>query len=245
MRREMPIGPRFQELTKYSPSGPPRSGLSVAPAPPYTVYEGTLPRVELPAPQTDGGPGLWGVIAQRRSRRNFTGESITLGQLSQILWAVNGITAQVDGYELRAAASAGALYPNDTYLVVNAVEGLPPCLAFYEVREHQLCILAEGDFSQDIAAAALGQHYCATAAVVLVWAAVVARCAWKYSDRAYRYVYLDAGHLGAHAQLAAEALGLGSVNIGAFYDDEVNNLFGLDGRERTVVYMTAIGVVGE
>jgi SagB-type dehydrogenase family enzyme len=144
---------------------------------------------------------------------------------------------------LRAAASAGALYPNDTFLVVNAVQDVPVCLAFYEVMDHRLCVLAEGDFSQEIGRAALGQDFCARAAVVLVWAAVVARCAWKYSDRAYRYIYMDAGHLGAHAQLAATALGLGSVNVGAFFDDEVARLFGLDGQQRIAVYLTAVGRV--
>ena len=244
MRRpDEAIGPKFQEMTKYHPARPVGGGLRVNPAPPLTVYPETLPRVDLPQPQRDDGPGIWATIQRRRSRRDFTGEPITLIELSQILWAVTGVTGGAEGFTLRAAASAGALYPNDTYLVINAVEGLAPGLAFYEVPEHRLCILAEGDFSAEIARAALGQQYCATAAVVLVWIAVVARCAWKYSDRAYRYIYLDAGHLGAHAQLAAEALGLGSVNIGALYDDEVASLFGADGHQQIAVYMTAIGRV--
>ncbi|MBC7289607.1 MAG: SagB/ThcOx family dehydrogenase [Armatimonadetes bacterium] len=239
-RSEEAIGPKFNELTKYHPARPIR-GLRVHPAPPLTVYPESLPRVALPEPLRQGGPGLWETIQRRRSRRDFTGEPITLEQLSQLLWAVTGVTGGAETYILRATASAGALYPNDTYLVINAVQGLNPGLAFYEVPEHRLCILAEGDFSGEIARAALGQEYCATAAVVLVWAAEVARSAWKYSDRAYRYIYLDAGHLGAHAQLAAEALGLGSVNIGAFYDDEVGALFGIDGQRQVVVYMTAVG----
>jgi SagB-type dehydrogenase family enzyme len=242
-RTQEPIGPRFQELTKYYPSRAPSEGLRMSPAPPVTLYPDSLPRVELPPPRPDNGPGLWETIAARRSRRDFTGEPISLAELSQLLWAVTGVTARQAGYTLRATASAGALYPNDTYLVINAVEQLAPGLAFYEVPYHRLCVLAQGDFSQEIARAALGQDYCARAAVVLVWAAVVARCAWKYSDRAYRYLYLDAGHLGAHAQLAAQALGLGSVNIGALFDDEVAGLFGLDGREQVVVYMTAVGRV--
>lgn len=240
-RATTPIGPQFQEMTKYHPSRPVKGGLRVDPAPPLTVYDASLRRVPLPPPSPTDGPPLWETIAGRRSRRSFTGEPITLEQLSQLLWAVTGVTEREEGYAFRAAASAGALYPNDTYLVINAVEGLEPCLAFYEVLEHRLCVLAEGDFSAEIARAALGQDYCATASVVLVWAAVVARCAWKYSDRAYRYIYLDAGHLGAHAQLAAEALGLGSVNIGALFDDEVASLFGLDGHTQVVVYMTAVG----
>jgi SagB-type dehydrogenase family enzyme len=76
---------------------------------------------------------------------------------------------------------------------------------------------------------------------VFAWGAVVSRSAQKYGDRCYRYIYLDAGHIGGQLQLAAQALGLGSVNIGAFYDDAVNRLFGLDGVEETVVYLTAVG----
>jgi len=199
--------------------------------------------VQLPEPELAGGLGLWEAIARRRSQREFTGEALSLQQLSQLLWAVTGITSRQEGYSARAAASAGALYPNDTYLVVNAVEGVQPCLAFYEVPDHRLCVLAEGSFAGEIAAAALHQGFLARASVVLVWCAVVARSAWKYSDRAYRYIYMDAGHLGAHAQLAATALGLGSVNVGAFFDDEVARLFGLDGEQQIVTYLTAVGRV--
>jgi len=240
-RTEGPIGPAYHERTKYHPTRGVEPGLRVAPASPVTVYDASLPRIELPPPQSDDGPGLWATISARRSRRAFTGEPLSLAELSQLLWAVTGVTAREEGYAFRAAGSAGALYPNDTYLVINAVEGIEPCLAFYEVMDHRLCVLSEGNFSHEIARAALGQEFCATAAVVLVWAAVVNRCAWKYSDRAYRYIYMDAGHLGAHAQLAAEALGLGSCNVGAFFDDEVAGLFGLDGQGQIAVYMTAVG----
>ncbi len=242
-RLEGPIGPQYHEMTKYHATRGTRGGMRVHPASPVTVYDASLPRVELPDPAPDPGPGLWQVIAARRSRRDFTGEPMTLQQLSQLLWAVTGITAEHEGYSFRAAGSAGALYPNDTFVVVNAVEGVQSCVAFYEVMDHRLCVLGEGSFASEVARAALGQDFCARASVVLAWAAVVARCAWKYSDRAYRYIYMDAGHLGAHAQLAAAALGLGSCNVGAFFDDEVASLFGLDGQQRIAVYLTAVGPV--
>lgn len=241
MKRPIPIGPEFHEATKYHAGRAFTPGLQMSPAPPVTVWDATLPRVELPAPETSGGPALWATIAARRSFRDFVGRPIALSQLSQLLWAIGGITARRGDFAFRACASAGGLYPIDTYLVVNAVEGLPRGVAFYEPHEHRLCLLAEGDFSRELVHAALGQDFCARAAVVLVWVAVVGRSAWKYSDRAYRYFYLDAGHLGAHGQLAAEALGLGSVNIGAFFDDEVANILGVDNRQQIVVYMMAVG----
>jgi SagB-type dehydrogenase family enzyme len=241
LRRPVPVGPDFQETTKYHFSKAFNPGLHVHPAPPLTVYDASLRRVELPRPDITAGPALWETIARRRSRREFTGEAITQAQLSQLLWAMTGVTFATPDVAFRAAGSAGGLYPNDTYLAVNAVEGLPPCLAFYEIPDHRLCVLGDGAYAGEIARAALGQTCCATAAVVFVWAAVIARCAWKYSDRAYRYIYLDGGHLGAHGQLAAEALGLGSVNIGAFYDDEVAAVFGLDSHQQVVIYMMAVG----
>jgi SagB-type dehydrogenase family enzyme len=81
----------------------------------------------------------------------------------------------------------------------------------------------------------------AMAPVVLLWTAVVDRSSWKYRQRAYRYIYLDAGHIGQNIALAAEGLGLGSCAIGALYDDEVNELVGADGRDETAVYLTTVG----
>ena len=241
LRRSVPVGPDFQETTKYHYSKTFAPGLHVHPAPPITVYDASLPRFELPKPATTDGPGLWGAIAARRTRREFTGDPISPLQLSQLLWAMSGVTFATPDGAFRAAGSAGGLYPNDTYLCINAVEGMRPGLAFYEVPDHRLCLLGDGSYANEMARAALGQTCCATASVVIVWAAVIARAAWKYSDRAYRYIYLDAGHLGAHGQLACEALGLASVNIGAFYDDEVAGIFGLDSQQQVIVYMMAVG----
>ncbi len=235
------IGPRYQNSTKYH-----RQRVVAAPGwaqvPPYKQYQNPLGYVELPEPQQDG-PGLWQTIAARRSQRRFADEPISLQQLAQLLWAVGGVTAEEFGRALRTAASAGALYPNETYLLVSKVSDCPAGIYHYEVLENRLARLAEGDFSLEIAQACCDQRFCTRAGVVFAWGAVVARCAHKYADRAYRYIYLDAGHLGAHLQLAAQALGLGSVNIGAFFDDEVNHLLGLDGTAETVVYLAAVGTL--
>jgi SagB-type dehydrogenase family enzyme len=82
---------------------------------------------------------------------------------------------------------------------------------------------------------------CAKAGAIFVWSAVFPRSVWKYRDRAYRYVYLDAGHMAAQLSLAAVGLGLGSCQIAAFYDDEANKLLEIDGQEEGVVYMAAVG----
>ncbi len=239
------IGPQFQEATKYVRGRPvPQAPGWVAPPPTYKEYEEYLDTVALPEPQTDDGPALWASIATRRSQRRFTGEPLSLRQLSQLLWAMQGVTGEMHDMELRAAPSAGALYPNETYAVVQTVQDLAEGIYHYDVRGHSLGMIAEGNFAEDLAQACLGQTWMQGAGVVFVWGAVVARCAWKYQNRAYRYLYLDAGHLGAHVQLAATALGLGACNVAAFFDDEVADLVGIDGTSEVAVYVTAVGRVG-
>ena len=240
--RQPGIGPQYQEFTKYSRAEMRNLTTWAKEVPTYKEYEAPLATLELPAPQTDGGMPLFEAIARRRSWRSFAQEPLPLSRLSQLLWGIQGVTGEAGPHALRAAASAGALYPNETYVFAHKVEGCDQGIWHYQVREHRLAQLAEGDFSLQLAQACLGQSSCAQAPVVLAFGAVVDRCAWKYGDRAYRYVYLDAGHLGAQVQLVAVALGLGSVNIGAFFDDEVGSLLGLDGQHEVAVYLTAVGL---
>lgn len=235
------IGPHYNEATKYSRHSMGALTTWARQVPSHKEYEAPLERLALPAPQESEGPPLWHVIHSRRSWRRFSEAPLPLQHLSQLLWAIQGQTG-VGGHELRATASAGALYPNETYVFANRVTDCLPGVWHYDVRGHALSMLAEGEFGGSLAEACLGQRFCATAPVVIAFGAVVDRCAWKYGDRAYRYIYMDAGHLGGQLQLAATALGLGSVNIGAFFDDEVNSLLGLDGTHETAVYLTAVGL---
>ncbi|NLV29701.1 MAG: SagB/ThcOx family dehydrogenase [Acidobacteria bacterium] len=235
------IGPGYQYDTKYYRDRRPPPCAWAGPTPPFKRYADPVARVALPRPVTTGGAGLWETITARRSQRVYAAESLSLADLSQLLWAIQGITGERDGFRFRAAGSAGALYPNETYLVINDVAGVTPGIAHYDVRDHALALIRAGGMGRLCAEACLGQSFCATAPVVFAWGAVVQRSAQKYGDRCYRYLYLDAGHLGGQLQLAAVALGLGSVNVGAFLDDEVNSLFGLDGVAETILYLTAVG----
>lgn len=239
------IGPGFQEATKYRPDAMPQKPDWPEPTPPFKEYQNPISYVELPDPQTEQGASLWQSIRRRRSKRRFTEEPMTLDQLAQLIWATQGLTGKLGNHPVRATASAGALYPNETYLFVNNVEDVEAGIYHYEILQWRLAMLAEGDFAERIARACLRQDFCSTAGVVFAWGAVVHRCAMKYGDRAYRYVHLDAGHIGSQMQLAATALGLGSVNVGAFFDDEVNDLLGLDGDKETVVYLTAVGTIAD
>ena len=229
----LPIGDRYQHLTRYHRSRGRAAGPGDA-----TPAEGT---VELPDPQTAGGEGLWGAVQERRSLRDFDDKPMTREQLSQLLWATQGITGRRRGFAFRAAPSAGACYPIDTYVVVNRVDGLEPGLYHYGVAEGTLERRRQGDLAPAVAAACLDQEMCAEAGVVFAWTALPARSKHRYHERAYRYIYLDAGHIGENLHLAATALGLGCCAVGAFFDDEVNALLGVDGHAETAIYLSAVG----
>lgn len=235
------IGDRFQKETKYQRGHLEGSPLRWKQKPETYKQYPSAPRIQLDPPEKKNGAPLWEVIRRRRSQRTFQDKPLPRKHLSQLLWATQGITAQAMGHELRAVPSAGALYPVETYCVLHNVENLEPGLYHYSVRDHQLEQIQKGDFRQDIALAALNQKMAYTANGVFVWTGIFQRSKWKYKQRAYRYVYLDAGHIGQNLALAATALGLGSCQIAALYDHEVNSLLGVDGIEESVLYLSAVG----
>ena len=187
-----------------------------------------------------GGAELWNTIQARRSVRRYGSRPLTLAELSQLLWAAQGVTGEREGRRFRAAPSAGALYPVETYLCVNSVQSVEQGIYHYAIPDHTLELLDEGDFSTDVARAALDQQMCADAAVVFIWTAIFQRSKWKYKQRAYRYIYLDAGHIAENLALAATARDLASCHIAAIYDDEANEIIDVDGTEESTIYMTAI-----
>ncbi|MBM3284477.1 MAG: SagB/ThcOx family dehydrogenase [Candidatus Aminicenantes bacterium] len=234
-------GERFQEETKYVRGKLTRGHLDWRKrSEPYKSYPGAA-RIKLIPPQLKGGMPLWEAIHYRRSVRDYKSKPLNPVELSQLLWASQGVTATVSGYALRAAPSAGALYPVETYVSVQNVVDINPGIYHYAVREHELELVRSGDFRESLAMAALDQDFLAEAAAVFAWTAVFARSRWKYGERAYRYVYLDAGHIAQNLALAAVALGLGTCQVAALYDDEVNAVLGVDGKEESILYLTSVG----
>jgi len=234
-------GDQFQQETKYSRDKLAGGGLDWTTKPElYKTYPDSK-RIALPAFAPDRSMMLDKVLRQRRSVRDFKDEALSLSRLGYLLWASTGIGRTESGYEFRTAPSAGALYPIETYVIAHNVRKLEPGLYHYAIRGHELEQLKIADFRRPIAMAALGQTMCATAPVVFVWTAIVERSKWKYRQRAYRYIYLDAGHIAENLALAAVSLGVGTCQVGALFDDEVNRILNVDGIEETTIYMSAVG----
>jgi SagB-type dehydrogenase family enzyme len=191
----------------------------------------------LPAPRLESEHSLESVLAQRRSIRDYTDDSLSLEDVSQLLWAAQGITGS-DGE--RTAPSAGALYPLEVYIVVGRVATLDAGVYHYRPTHHDLRKHSGEDRQPRLARAALGQESVRDAAAVLVFTAVHSRTERKYGERTRRYVAMEAGHAAQNVCLQAAALGLGAVPVGAFEDEAVHEVLGLPA-DRDVLYLIPVG----
>ncbi len=237
----MGIGREFQEGTKYIRGKIPTGYYGTNKAPePFKTYPGA-PVISLPAPKMSGGMSLWEALQKRRSSRDYTDVPLSTEDLSQLLWGASGATRAYGGHVLRTAPSAGALYPIETYVEVRRVTGIGEGLHHYGVKDHTLSLVRSGGLSAQLSEAALGQAMVNNAGAVFLWTAVFGRSAVKYLERAYRYVYLDAAHIAGNLLLAATALHLSACPIAALYDDEINQILGVDGDEESILYMASVG----
>ncbi len=194
------------------------------------------PPVALPAPVRPD-MALAEALGRRRSLREYAGRPLTGAELAWVLAAATGLT---DG-ERRTAPSAGALYPIETYLAVDGVEGVAPGLYHLGVRSQTLEPMREGSVGGDLLLAGLGQDFLRAAPVVVVLTGLFQRSRWKYHARHYRYVCWEGGHIAQNLYLAAEAAGLGACMVGAFVDDAINSLLRIDGREEAALGLVALG----
>jgi len=180
--------------------------------------------VKLPKPDTVGSVTVEQAIWHRRSVRIYADESLTVKEVGQLLWAAQGLSS---GLVRRTAPSAGATYPMELYLVAGRVKGVKPGLYRYTFDGHFLVRAKAGDLRAGLAEAALNQGAITSAPAVLVLAADYSRTARAYGTRAPRYVHMEAGHIGENVHLQCEALGLGTVMIGAFDDAGVKKVLGI------------------
>ncbi len=210
----------------------------------YKTYPGAQ-TIALPTPPSgsdlDTGLPTGRAIAIRRSTRAYAPAPMTLDELSRLLFLTGGITAGLHGNARRAAPSSGALYPIELYPVVHHVEGLEPGVYHYAYREHALEQVRRGDFRAAVVEQGIAQEFLGECGIVLFVTMILQRMRPKYQDRSYRYGLLEAGHVGENAYLAATSMGLGACGIGAFMDDAINDMLGVDGVEEAAVYMLAAG----
>lgn len=236
------IGERFQAETAIECLGASAQKRGV-PVPPLEVRLVEGAEVALPGPA-----GAWDAatlteaIRSRRSLREYSEAPLSLSEFSFLLWATQGVDRVMrDVATFRTVPSAGARHAFEPLLVVQRVEGLAPGLYQYMSHGHRLLAATATADAQEVAAACLGQAMIASAAVTFAWVAVRERMTWRYGERGYRYMYLDAGHVCQNLYLACEAIGAGACAIGAYDDAATNALFGLDGRERFVIYLASVG----
>jgi SagB-type dehydrogenase family enzyme len=192
--------------------------------------------IKLPSPQLKGKVSLEETILRRRSVRRYRREPLALSQLSQILWSAQGITGS-RGF--RAAPSAGATYPLEIFVVVGKQgviasgakqppEELQAGVYHYEADSHSLILHRAIDLRPDLAKATLGQEFIIDAPVDIVICALYHRTSYRYGRRGERYVHMEVGHAGENIHLQAVALGLATVEVGAFHDEEVRGVLGVD-----------------
>ena len=234
------IGDRFQQETKYYRNrfgdGPDRSLQPDR----YKKYPNNS-KIELNKPDNIKTETLNYALQNRKSIRDFSEKPLSKEEFSYLIWASTGIQRKERGFEYRTAPSAGALYPIETYIIVNNVKNVAQGVYHYNIESHHLEEIKKGDYRSEIKEAALDQPMCYHAAAVFIWTAVFNRSKCKYGQRAYRYIYLDAGHIAENLALGATSMNLATCQVAALYDDEVNQIIDVDGLTESTIYLSVVG----
>jgi len=246
MGAAMGIGEEFITQTKYHNLGPSDQMRGVRPLPALEAgHDPGLAVLELPGPGTIEvkAVDVRSAIEQRKSVRRYTEAPLMLEELSYLLWCTQGVRQVVHAAAtMRNVPSAGARHAFETYILANNVKGLSPGMYRYLALDHRLLQLdAAPDVSDLVVAACLGQEFVRSCAVVFIWVAVPYRMTWRYGERGYRYLYLDAGHVAQNLYLSAASVGCGVCAIAAFSDDSMNQLLGLDGETQFAIYVATAG----
>jgi len=191
--------------------------------------------IKLPKPKIKSKISLEEALNKRRSVRDYKKGSLSLEQVSQLLWAASG-----ENQYGRTSPSAGATYPLEIYLAVGEVEGLEPGIYQYSPTGHSLEKIKEEDVRNNLSRAALGQGMIARAPIDIVIAANYHRTTGHYGQRGIRYVQMEAGHVGQNLHLQAAALNLGTVMVGAFEDRAVKEVLGI---KEDPLYIIPVGKI--
>jgi len=233
------IGYEFIEKTKYPYTSQSDQDKGF-PQPPLAItFPGVGDAIELPPPPETP---LKQIIDTRASTRAYRSAPISQEELSFLLWCTQGIKSYTETRTRRTVPSAGARHALETFLLVNRVRGIAPGIYHYVAFQHALqARVISNTIADDVVAVCLQQEFIRESAVTFFWVAILERMVWRYTERGFRYLFLDAGHVCQNLYLSAESIGCGACAIGAFDDDRLNDLLGVDGKQKFVVYMAAVG----
>ncbi len=237
-------GKEFMEKTKY-PNLEKSDQVMGKPQPPLELAASDKPVYDLPDPRKVkvNNVDLSEAITRRVSVRAYSEEPLTLEELSYVLWSTQGVKAVTNRpATLRTVPSAGSRHCFETYVLVNRVEGLKPGLYRFLAVDHKLQEVDLTDnVAQRVTRGCFNQGFVMKSAITLILTAVRYRMMWRYTERGYRYMHLDAGHVIQNMYLCAEAIDSGVCAIAAFHDDDINETLGVDGVEQFTVYVGTLG----
>lgn len=238
------IGKEFVEKTKYKYLSRSDQGKG-APSPPLELpWNKDAQLIQLVTDFTSiPDRSIKDCINERRTLRKYAPSSLSLTELSWLVWSAQGIQDSMRRtYTLRTVPSAGARHAFELYLLVNRVDELSPGLYRYIASKHSLILIDQSEnLAEKLTKASYNQNMIKNSAVAFFLVAVPYRMTWRYGERGYRYLYLDAGHVCQNIYLASENINCGACAIGAFHDDELNHILNLNGDDQFIIYIATVG----
>ncbi|PWR76031.1 SagB/ThcOx family dehydrogenase [Methanospirillum stamsii] len=240
----MGIGEDFITNTRYT--GPVETdqtrGLNQPPM--EDDFSGTI----IPLPDPDAGTieslDISVAIESRESIRKYLDTPLTIEELSYLLWCTQGVKWILEDCSFRTVPSAGARHAIDTYLLINKINTIKPGLYRFLAFEHSLGMISEDKGITDLVfRAGMSQQCIQESALCFIWVADSYRMTWRYGERGFRDIFLEAGHICQNLYLSAQAVGCGVCAIGAFMDNDLNHLLNIDGKKKFALYMASVGKV--
>lgn len=205
----------------------------------------TSPKIKLDSNPTSNN-SLYNTILKRRSVRNFTNKPISLADISKILNMGAGITKQrqIDDknhHYLRSYPSAGGLYPLEIYPVIFNSNDLELGAYHYDIKNNSLELMESGNHREKISSMTLYPDLTFSSSMTILITAVFPRTTFKYGDRGYRFILMEAGHLAQNFYLICAALNHGCISLGGFIDDDINQFLRIDGLNESIIYVILVG----
>ncbi len=239
------IGKNFIKFTRYNLLPPSDQAMGLPQPPLQTVPQNAKEFIDLPTPEiSDENVKSFKTLAEnRKSVRKYSDTPLSLEELSFLLWCSQGVKKIAgDKATFRTVPSAGARHAIETYILVNNVTGLEMGIYWYNALEHKISpIIISESIADKITETCFSQKFVKESALTFIWVADIYRMSWRYVDRGFRYLFLDAGHICQNVYLAAESINCGACAIAAYEDDDMNALLKLDIEKQFVIYLATVG----